>query len=461
MKESPKLLHQYIRHKKVGVPSVGPLKLDSGALTADCGEIADIFASSFSTVYATGDPVCQYLLMRPISLTSVCCKTLERIIAKNLYEFLESNQILSADQFGFRQGRTVDDQPLLVYDDVTSWLDSGCVVDVVLFDFSKAFDVVCHTILIDKLRHIGGGGRLLDWISNFLTDRTMRVLVSDDLKLYMKIRHNATHPLAVDLSSLQKDIDNISRVAASWGLNFNPNKCVVIRCQRGSVDWTAVGSLQHYHLDNSDLSLADNHRDLGILVDNTLKFHAHIRATVNKAAGIANNLLKSTLCHSSDFMVTILKSHIRPILEFGSTVWNTGYLGDLRLLESVQRRWTKHIDSLADLPYTNRLKALNLYSVQGRLLRADLIKCWKIFHKQSVISPSDLFSVSPVTATRGHRFKLVKPHIYTECRRRFFSVRCIDHWNFLPDSVVGANTVEAFKRGLHLSLGELLYAHTE
>ncbi|KAK3857056.1 hypothetical protein Pcinc_036668 [Petrolisthes cinctipes] len=443
-------------------------------------------------------------LLRPISLTSVCCKTWERIIAKNLYEFLESNQILSADQFGFRQGRTVDDQLLLVYDDVTSWLDSGCVVDVVLFDFSKAFDVVCHTILIDKLRHIGVGGRLLDWISDFLTDRTMRVSVSgvfsasrpvlsgvpqgsvlgpllfliyinhipsyirskckffaDDLKLYMKIRHNATHPLAVDLSSLQKDIDNISRVAASWGLNFNPNKCVVIRCQRGSVDWTAVGSLQHYHLDNSDLSLADNHRDLGILVDNTLKFHAHIRATVNKAAGLANNLLKSTLCRSSDFMVTILKSHIRPILEFGSTVWNTGYLGDLRLLESVQRRWTKHIDGLADLSYTNRLKALNLYSVQGRFLRADLIKCWKIFHKQSVISPSDLFSVSPVTATRGHRFKLAKPHIYTECRRRFFSVRCIDHWNFLPDSVVGANTIEAFKQGLHLSLGELLFAHTE
>ena len=89
---------------------------------------------------------------RPISLTSVCCKTLERIIAKELYEFLEFNRILSAEQFGFRQGRTVDDQLLLVYDDVTSWLDSGYVVDVVLFDFSKAFDVVCHTILIDKLR---------------------------------------------------------------------------------------------------------------------------------------------------------------------------------------------------------------------------------------------------------------------------------------------------------------------
>ena len=276
----------------------------------------------------------------------------------------------------------------------------------------------------------------------------------------MKIRHSATHPLAVDLSSLQRDIDNVSKVATSWGLNFNSNKSVVIRCQRGFTDWAAVGALQHYHIDNSDLSLADVHRDLGILVDNTLKFHAHIRSTVKKAAGLANNLLKSTLCRSSDFMVTILKSHIRPILEFGSTVWNTGYLGDLRLLESVQRRWTKCIDGLVDLSHADRLKSLNLYSVQGRLLRADLIKYWKIFHNQSAISPSDLFTVSPITNTRGHRFKLAKPHINTECRHRFFSVRSIDHWNSLPDSVVGANTVEAFKLGLHLSLGDLLFAYT-
>ena len=78
-------------------------------------------------------------------------------------------------------------------------------------------------------------------------------------------------------------------------------------------------------------------------------------------------------------MIAIPKLHIRLILEFGSTVRNIGYLGDLRLLESVQRRWTKHIDGLVDLAQADHLKALNLHSVQSRLLRADL-KCWKIFH---------------------------------------------------------------------------------
>ena len=100
-------------------------------------------------------------------------------------------------------------------------------------------------------------------------------------------------------------------------------------------------------------------------------------------------------------MLTIYNTHIRPLLEFGSTVWNTGYVGDLKLVKSVQRRWTKQVDGFQDLSYYDRLKLLNQYSVQGKLLRADLIKCWKIFHNQSAIIPSDLFTLSPTTNTRG------------------------------------------------------------
>ena len=59
---------------------------------------------------------------RPVSLTSVCCKTLERVIAEQLTAFLEDNSILSEDQFGFRKGRTVVDQLILTYDAVTMHL---------------------------------------------------------------------------------------------------------------------------------------------------------------------------------------------------------------------------------------------------------------------------------------------------------------------------------------------------
>jgi hypothetical protein len=100
------------------------------------------------------------------------------VIVDHLYTYLEENELLSYKQFGFRRGRTVEDQLLLTYGEVAAWVDSGFVVDVVLFDFSKAFDVVEHDVLILKLQSIGVGGALLKWIADFLRGRVMSVAVS-------------------------------------------------------------------------------------------------------------------------------------------------------------------------------------------------------------------------------------------------------------------------------------------
>ena len=115
------------------------------------------------------------LTYRLISLTSVCCKSLERIIVASLVEYLKLNEILSSVQFGFRRGRTVDEQLLLVDEDVTAWLDEGFSVDVVLFYFSKSFDVAPHAILVEKFSLLGVTGQILEWIEDFLVGRQMKV----------------------------------------------------------------------------------------------------------------------------------------------------------------------------------------------------------------------------------------------------------------------------------------------
>ena len=582
----PKRFHSYIRNKKVGNPSVGPLRRTNGSLTSICGEMAEIFAEDFSSVYTNDNldhpaphQVCDgildsvplsfsdvhkrlsslnsgssmgpdgmhplllrscsflsvplYLIFRkslldgvvpvdwkhsriiplfkkgsrhvalnyrPISLTSVCCKTLERVVADCLYEYLDSCGLLSPSQFGFRQGRTVDDQLLLVYNDVSGWLDSWEAVDVVFFDFSKAFDTVSHGVLLSKLRHLGIGGSILDWLGDFLRGRTMCVSVSgvcsearqvtsgvpqgsvlgpllfliyvnflpssilnkcmffaDDLKIYLKLRYRSCTDLALDFSSCQRDIDSVVAVAGSWGLRMNAEKCAVLRLIRGNSQCLDFVPLGRYTVNGTVLNIVTSQRDLGVLVDSTLRFHGHIASIVSKAGGLSINLLRSTLCRSADFMVSLFVSHIRPLLDFASPIWNTGYQGDLRLLESVQRRWTKNIDGMEELSYANRLEALNLYSIKGRLLRADLLKCWKIFHGKCGIQPSDLFVMAPDVGTRGHRFKLAFTHSSLECRRRFFAVRCVSSWNALPDELVSLDSVDAFKKGLHDALGPRLF----
>ena len=72
------------------------------------------------------------------------------------------------------------DQLLLAHNTVSKHTNLGGVTDVILFDSSKAFDVVCHDLMITKLRLIGWTGDLIDWICSFLQGRQMRVRVKDN-----------------------------------------------------------------------------------------------------------------------------------------------------------------------------------------------------------------------------------------------------------------------------------------
>lgn len=84
------------------------------------------------------------LMYRPISLTSTCVKTMERILSKHMYDYMETNHLFNYSQYGFRPGRSTEDQMLSAYNDITQWLDEGFACNLILFYFSKALDVVNH-----------------------------------------------------------------------------------------------------------------------------------------------------------------------------------------------------------------------------------------------------------------------------------------------------------------------------
>ena len=112
---------------------------------------------------------------KPVSITSVPCKILERIIVKQLNAYLNDNSISNDDQFGFRSGRSTKDQVLLTYEDITSSVDKGHITDLIFFNFSKVFDLVCHRILLLKLLDFGITGHIHHSIAAFLNYRTMKV----------------------------------------------------------------------------------------------------------------------------------------------------------------------------------------------------------------------------------------------------------------------------------------------
>ena len=103
---------------------------------------------------------------RTISLTAQCCKVMEHIIHSQVMSHLDSHQILSDQQHGFRK-RSCESQLIITLHNIAAGLDAGEQIDAVLLDFSKAFDKVPHERLLIRLRTTVSGGQSLKLDSQF------------------------------------------------------------------------------------------------------------------------------------------------------------------------------------------------------------------------------------------------------------------------------------------------------
>ncbi|PKU39480.1 rna-directed dna polymerase from mobile element jockey- hypothetical protein [Limosa lapponica baueri] len=113
---------------------------------------------------------------RPVSLTSIPGKVMERLILGAISEHMEEKKAISS-QHGFTKGKSCQTNLIAFYDGMTGWMDEKRVVGVVYLDFSKAFDTVSHNILIAKLKKYGLDEWTVKWIENWLKDRAQRVAI--------------------------------------------------------------------------------------------------------------------------------------------------------------------------------------------------------------------------------------------------------------------------------------------
>ena len=146
---------------------------------------------------------------------------------------------------------------------------------------------------------------------------------------------------------------------------------------------------------------------------------------------------------------------VRPHLEYCSAVWNPHLKKDINKLERVQRRATKLVPYIRDLPYEERLKKLDILSLEERRVRGDLIqyfKFYKGFNKvnwfHTMVPLHSLSADGPAGATRGGEHRLVKQITKLDSRANFLSNRVVNEWNKLPTEVVNSSTVNQFKNRL-------------
>ena len=416
---------------------------------------------------------------RPVSLTSIMCRTLESIIRDAMLKYLKKNGLISKKQFGFLQGRSTVLQLLKVIDKWTEILDRGGCIDVIYMDFMKAFDTVPHNRLMHVLESYGIGGPLLTWIQQFLTGRKQRVVVSgqtsqwydvisgvpqgsvlgpvlfvvyintmlevtkaediylfaDDTKLFKEISS------VEDIYDLQTDVDGLYDWTLYSFLRFHPNKCTAMRVTRGDTD--AHGPCS-YNMNEVRLKNSCEETDLGLIIDSRLTFEQHIMSKVKKANSVVGLIRRTFSYLDSDMFKTLFTSIVRPIVEYAAPVWNPYLCKHINALEKIQERATKMVPGL-DKDYEKRLRKLKLPTLAYRRYRGDMLEMYKMTHKKYDEEALGDFMQTSQSHSRGHPYNVYKLRYGHDIRKYSFRLRVQSQWNNLPVKVVTAPSINSFK----------------
>ena len=252
---------------------------------------------------------------RPVSLTCILGKVYEKFVRKHILDHIGNS--IAPEQHGFVGGRSCTSNLLESLDAMIDMIDEGIPVDLLFFDFRKAFDTVPHGKLLVKLENFGIKGGTLEIIHDFLTGRRMRVGVGDSFSKFIDIlsgvpQGSVLGPIlflifindlpefikslilmfADDLKLIANasrfdivdaDLKALERWQEKWQLRFNPVKCKVLHICGNDNPFNI------YSLDGIELETIESEKDLGLIVNNKLDFGDQINKNMRQF-GVAHEI---------------------------------------------------------------------------------------------------------------------------------------------------------------------------
>jgi hypothetical protein len=419
---------------------------------------------------------------RPISLTSMACKILESIIRDAVTGHLSANNLIKGSQHGFFKNRSCSTNLLEFLERASSVVDEGGGYDVVYLDFAKAFDKVPSKRLLKKIWAHGIRGRAFIWVKEWLTGRKQRVVLNgrfssweevlsgvpqgsvlgpllflifindldnvvemvdvkkfaDDTKLGKQVRAD------IDRADLQLALDNAIAWAKMWGMQFNIEKCKVMHMGCSNPRY-------HYHMDGKMLQETSEEKDIGVKITDDLKVTTQCAAAAKTALAVLGQITRAFHYRDRHVFVKLYKQYVRPHLEFSTPAWSPWTEGDKKILEKVQQRAVNMVSGLASKTYEERLKELNMETLEERRYMADMTMVRNIMHARGGLRPETWFeknSTERNLRSSSDPLNIKKRHGRTEMRRNFFSLRVIDHWNAIPSELKKIEKPANFKSSL-------------
>ena len=429
---------------------------------------------------------------RPVSLTSHIIKLMERIIFEDIVSYLEEIDYLNDKQHGFRKGFSTMSELLTHYNEIVNSLESGHPYPCIMLDYSKAFDRVHHSLLLNKVKGIGINGLLGCWLANFLLGRRQCVKVGSLFSDYIDVLSGVPQgtilgPLLflVFINDIDSDIENSrvscyaddTKIAKSvsclsncqmlqedlkricrWNgqnlMSFNKDKLEVLVF---SIKNVAPEIVNHEYITGDGVSIkhVTTSKDLGVLFDMNGSFISHITEQCSKATKISGYIFRTFISRDQTVLITLFKSLILPIIEYGCILWHPHIQNEINSVEEVQRIFTRKIKGLQGCNYWERLKVLNIFSLERRRERYIILYTFKIIFS---VVPNPGIEWCNTTTRRGRLITIqkVNPSICkagSTLKFNSFIFVCARLFNCLPKDIrnfnpIGNNSMDLLKSKL-------------
>jgi hypothetical protein len=424
---------------------------------------------------------------RPISILPILSKIIERHVHQALYKYLTRYELLSQDQSGFRSLHSCATSLTHLVNKWYAALDTGNIIGCLSVDLRRAFDVLSHDILLQKLEIYRFNDLSLRWFSSYLSDRQQSVKISDVMSSFSCIKHGVPQgsilgplmfilyvndlPLAVpdlgvnmyaddtEFESIQKTIEECNAVLQENISNVNNwcnNNKLIINEQKTKA-MIVCSEQKHNRLDASSFQLTMNGKNLenvshmkilGVTIDQCLKWDVHVTNVCTKLSQMSGLLWNIKDDLTFDTRQIFYYSHVLPVIDYCSIVWGQCNITLLGRIYMLQKRIARNVLKNYVVSEIELFKKLNWLNIYKRITYQTVIMVYKSVNGMTPSYLSNVFHFSGenyeyILRNSGINLRLPKPR--TNMMKRSFTYCGAQLWNSIPVEVRQATTVNEFK----------------
>lgn len=425
---------------------------------------------------------------RPINILPIYEKIIEKIVHTRLIEYLEMYDIITENQSGFRKGISCE---MALQKTLIQWreyMDKGEMIGVVFIDFKRAFETINRNTLMDKLLQYGIGGKVMEWIKSYLTNRKQKTkyqnctsaemiiahgvpqgsvlgpllfiiyindivnefrtvkcnLFADDMILYV----NGDNADTIE-HKLNQELQNVAKYLRinSLKLNIRKTKFMLVRDHRKQIQPNRC----NIKIDDEVIEEIKETKYLGIVIDENLSFNQQAEFIIKKVAKKVNFLYRINRYVSMYTRVTIYKTIVAPHFDYCNTIMVNFSKFNIQRLQKIQNRAMRAIlrcDRYT--PIKSMLEALCFMSIQQRIYYNTCILVYKIVNNRA---PDYLTREIRLTGNdhnynTRNRGQIEIKYCRKKTAEKSLTQSGVRMYNQLPNEIRNAETVNSFKRKL-------------